>query len=70
VEDSGVGIPETEREKVFEVFTRGSAARGEGLGLGLSLTQRVCAHQGWTIALDALPEGGSRFTVRLQAFSV
>ena len=66
VEDSGIGIPETEREKVFEVFARGSAARGEGLGLGLSLVKRVCAHQGWTITLDALPEGGSLFSVKFR----
>jgi signal transduction histidine kinase len=65
VEDSGIGIPEAEREKVFEAFARGATAPGEGLGLGLSLVRRVCAHQGWHITLDALPEGGSRFRVRL-----
>ncbi|MDR0528431.1 MAG: sensor histidine kinase, partial [Zoogloeaceae bacterium] len=53
-----------ERETAFEAFARGRAARGEGLGLGLSLVKRVCAHQGWTITLNALPEGGSRFSVK------
>jgi len=67
VEDSGSGIPEPEKEQVFLAFTRGSAARGEGLGLGLSLVKRICAHQGWQIALEDLPEGGSCFRVRLDS---
>ncbi|MDR3322918.1 MAG: HAMP domain-containing histidine kinase [Zoogloeaceae bacterium] len=65
VEDSGSGIPEPEKEQVFLAFIRGSAARGEGLGLGLSLVKRICAHQGWQITLEDLPEGGSCFRVRL-----
>ena len=64
VEDTGTGISEAERERVFRDFVRGSQARGEGLGLGLSLVRRICAHQGWEIAVDAAPEGGSRFRVR------
>ncbi|MDR3055571.1 MAG: HAMP domain-containing histidine kinase [Zoogloeaceae bacterium] len=66
VEDSGIGIPEQEKEQVFQPFTRGAQARGEGLGLGLSLVRRICKNQGWDITLDALPEGGSRFRVRLR----
>jgi signal transduction histidine kinase len=65
IEDSGVGIPEAEKEQVCQAFTRGSAARGEGVGLGLSLVKRICAHQGWEITLDDSPEGGSCFRVRL-----
>ncbi|MDR1063227.1 MAG: HAMP domain-containing histidine kinase [Azoarcus sp.] len=66
VEDSGVGILAEEREQVFQPFVRGARARGEGLGLGLSLVKRICAHQGWRVALDVLPEGGSRFWVRFR----
>ncbi|MDR1228723.1 MAG: HAMP domain-containing histidine kinase [Azoarcus sp.] len=66
VEDSGVGIPAEERERVFQPFVRGARTRGEGLGLGLSLVKRICAHQGWSIALDALPEGGSCFRVKFR----
>lgn len=65
VEDSGIGISEQDKERVFEAFTRGKQARGEGLGLGLSLVRRICESQGWTITLERLPtEGGSRFCVR------
>ncbi|MDR1349442.1 MAG: HAMP domain-containing histidine kinase [Zoogloeaceae bacterium] len=66
IEDSGAGIPEEEKDLVFQPFVRGARARGEGLGLGLSLVKRICAHQGWRIALDGLPEGGSRFRVRFR----
>lgn len=65
VEDSGVGIPEEEREAMFQPFVRGGSARGEGLGLGLSLVQRICEGQGWHVGLsDALPQG-CRFEVSL-----
>ncbi|MDR0378615.1 MAG: HAMP domain-containing histidine kinase [Candidatus Accumulibacter sp.] len=68
VEDSGAGVPEAEKTRVFQPFTRGEQKRGEGMGLGLSLVQRICAHQGWRIELRARPGGGSVFRVsfRLQ----
>lgn len=65
VEDSGVGIPETEREAVFQPFVRGVAARGEGLGLGLSLVQRICVSQGWQVSLSGVTPQGCRFEVNL-----
>jgi signal transduction histidine kinase len=63
VEDSGIGIPEAEKTRVFQAFTRGAKKRGEGMGLGLSLVQRICAHQGWRVELQARPGGGSVFRV-------
>jgi signal transduction histidine kinase len=65
VEDSGAGIPEAMRESVFEPFVRGEGERGEGLGLGLSLVQRICSHEGWQIRLLAVEPHGCRFEVRL-----
>ena len=65
VEDSGIGIPDSEKEEVFQSFTHGTRARGEGQGLGLSLVQRIVTQEGWKISLESLPDGGSRFTVRL-----
>lgn len=65
VEDSGPGIPAEERERIFEPFVRGSCTRGEGLGLGLSLVQRICAHQGWTITATPMTPRGSCFRVSL-----
>jgi len=69
VEDSGVGIPEQHHEQIFDPFVRGEQARGEGLGLGLSLVKRICAHQGWQISVHSLPVTGSCFEVTFQAAS-
>ena len=65
VEDSGVGIPEDKREAMFEPFVRGSEKRGEGLGLGLSLVQRICENQGWSVSLSTMEPNGCRFHVLL-----
>lgn len=67
VDDSGVGIPEQQYEQIFDPFVRGEQARGEGLGLGLSLVKRICAHQGWQISVHSLPVTGSCFQVSLTA---
>jgi signal transduction histidine kinase len=69
VEDSGVGIPEDKREAMFEPFVRGSEKRGEGLGLGLSLVQRICENQGWTVSLTNMEPNGCRFQVELSLAS-
>ncbi len=65
VEDSGVGIPEEKREAMFEPFVRGHDKRGDGLGLGLSLVQRICENQGWTVSLSTMEPNGCRFRVEL-----
>jgi signal transduction histidine kinase len=67
VEDSGVGIPEEKREAMFEPFVRGNEQRGEGLGLGLSLVQRICENQGWSVSLSPMEPNGCRFSVKLKA---
>jgi len=66
VEDSGVGIPEEKREAMFQPFVRGNEQRGEGLGLGLSLVQRICENQGWTVSLSTSDPNGCRFHVELK----
>ncbi|MES2821303.1 MAG: HAMP domain-containing sensor histidine kinase [Pseudomonadota bacterium] len=65
VEDSGVGIPENEREAMFQPFVRGGEQRGDGLGLGLSLVLRICESQGWQVSLTAVEPSGCRFQVDL-----
>ncbi|VVN99163.1 sensor histidine kinase [Pseudomonas fluorescens] len=69
VEDSGVGIPEEKREAMFEPFVRGNEKRGEGLGLGLSLVQRICENQGWCVSLSTMQPNGCRFHVRLNPYN-
>ena len=65
VEDSGIGIPEEKRHAMFQPFVRGDEQRGEGLGLGLSLVQRICSHQQWQVQLVTREPNGCRFTVTL-----
>ncbi|MCW8158142.1 sensor histidine kinase [Stutzerimonas stutzeri] len=67
VEDSGSGIPFEHHEQIFQPFVRGTQARGDGLGLGLSLVKRICSKQGWTISVHNLPGGGACFSVTLKS---
>lgn len=65
--DRGPGVPEAEREKVFEPFYRraGLAEGGGGAGLGLSLVRQIArAHQGEVTCLPRAG-GGSCFEFRL-----
>jgi signal transduction histidine kinase len=61
--DSGVGIPADQRARMFRPFARGDASRGDGIGIGLSLVQRICDSQGWTIRLNERAGGGCDFRV-------
>lgn len=66
VVDSGAGIPPQDRAHMFKPFTRGDENRGDGIGIGLSLVQRICNAQGWHIQLSEREGGGCEFRVRLQ----
>src|SRR3954452_5127602 len=66
VEDRGPGISETEREKIFARFARGTTAAGtNGLGLGLSLVSKIAKWHGGAAGLDNVQGGGSRFRITL-----
>jgi signal transduction histidine kinase len=70
VDDDGPGIPEAEREHVFDRFTRLDEARGRadgGAGLGLAVVRRVVEHHGGTVSVVESDLGGARFIVRLPA---
>lgn len=68
VEDTGIGVPEEQRQAIFKAFVRGgNANRGEGLGLGLSIVKRICSHENWQVKMIAKPSGGSIFTILLQS---
>ncbi len=67
VTDSGGGIPEAERERVFERFVRLDAQHGvsEGAGLGLPIARAIAeAHEG-TLELARSGPSGSTFLIRL-----
>jgi signal transduction histidine kinase len=67
VSDRGPGIAPEDRERVFEPFYRpeGRAEAAGGWGLGLALVRQIAERHGGTVAADAPPGGGARFTVRL-----
>jgi two-component system, OmpR family, sensor histidine kinase TctE len=52
VEDTGPGIPESERGKVLERFYRMPGTSGEGSGLGLSIVQEVVARHNGVLGID------------------
>jgi signal transduction histidine kinase len=63
VEDTGLGIPSEQRKEVFLPFRRGSNTQTDGLGLGLSLVQRICEHEEWQIDLQENTPHGCCFIV-------
>ena len=65
VRDHGPGIPESERQRVFERFYRGNHT-GAGMGLGLPVVRQLAASLDATITLDDAPGGGARFTLRFE----
>jgi heavy metal sensor kinase len=70
VEDSGIGIPEDQQERIFERFYRIDGDRKQsrtGSGLGLSLAAWIAEQHGTTIKLKSAPGAGSRFEICLSA---
>jgi two-component system sensor histidine kinase HydH len=62
VRDSGPGVPEDERERIFEPFY---TKRTRGTGLGLAVAKRVVELHRGTISVDNAPGGGAIFRVAL-----
>lgn len=68
VSDNGQGVSDADRDVIFAMFKRGSAAPlAEGSGIGLAFVHRVVTNHGGTIEVDRGPLGGARFTVQLPA---
>mgnify|MGYP002147579695 CR=1 FL=1 len=68
VQDTGIGIPESELPHLFERFHRVESARGrslEGSGIGLALVSELLQLHGGTIRVRSQEGAGSTFTVRL-----
>jgi signal transduction histidine kinase len=71
VTDTGVGIPEPEKEIIFEKFRQGKAVLGQdtltreysGTGLGLSIVKELCKLLGGEIAVESELGKGSTFRV-------
>ena len=59
--DTGPGIAAEEQQVIFQEFRRGRAAGGQGLGLGLSIAQRMADLLGHALGLRSWPGRGSVF---------
>lgn len=71
VADQGIGIPESEQERIFERFYRVDPARSRetgGTGLGLSIVKHVAQNHGGEVKVWSKPGVGSTFALRLPLF--
>lgn len=71
VADQGIGIPESEQERIFERFYRVDPARSRetgGTGLGLSIVKHVARNHGGDVKVWSKPGVGSTFAIRLPLY--
>lgn len=65
VADTGIGIPESQREKIFEPLTQGDSSttrRFGGTGLGLAISRRLIILMGGNLKFTSIPGEGTTFT--------
>lgn len=68
VTDSGPGVPQSERERIWRPFERGSVARQRaagGSGIGLTIVREIVAEHDGRVWVEDAPGGGARFVVDL-----
>jgi signal transduction histidine kinase len=69
VKDTGIGIPESKHDMIFERFTQASSdttRKYGGTGLGLSIVKRLLEIQGSTIHVESVPQMGSKFYFQIK----
>jgi len=64
VEDTGIGIPAEQSEKIFERFYKVDSFK-QGIGLGLTVARRTAELLGGTLTLDTSYTSGARFVLKL-----
>ncbi len=66
IEDSGKGMSEEVKSRIFEKFYQGDASHATtGNGIGLNVVQRIVTLAGGSVKVESEPEKGSKFTVVL-----
>jgi CheY-like chemotaxis protein/anti-sigma regulatory factor (Ser/Thr protein kinase) len=71
VADTGIGVAPEDQERIFESFQQGrrGPSKGEGTGLGLTLSRRIVELFGGRMWLDSTPGAGSTFGFSIPVFS-
>ncbi len=65
VTDTGVGIPDEAKSRIFDRFFQADNSRSRGgFGLGLALVKRIADLHRWTVEFESTHEAGTTFTVR------
>lgn len=64
IQDSGPGIPELDRSRIFDYRYRSGSS--PGMGLGLHLVGRICERLRWQVSVASTPANGSSFEVRFE----
>ena len=68
VEDNGIGIPEEDREKIFQLYYyRDRTSKSTSTGLGLAITQEIVKHHNGRIEVESTVGEGSTFIIHLPA---
>ncbi|MFF8957427.1 ATP-binding protein [Streptomyces sp. NPDC014894] len=68
VADRGPGVPDDEKDRIFEPFQRyGDAPRGAGVGLGLAVARGFVESMGGTLSAEDTPGGGMTMVLTLKA---
>lgn len=74
VEDSGIGIPQDEQDKIFAMYYQVKDSHGgkpaTGTGIGLAVSRRLAKNMGGDITVSSLPGKGSTFTLTVHAPAV
>lgn len=74
VEDSGIGIPEAEQDKIFAMYYQVKDSQGgkpaTGTGIGLAVSRRLARNMGGDICVSSLPGKGATFTLTVHAPAV
>ena len=67
VQDSGLGVPAEDRQRIFERFWRGKGVRTDGAGLGLAIVMEIVSAHGASVTVSNRIPRGARFDVRFRA---